>query len=186
MAKTRSPDAERKTLSDNTVSDFEYPRRIVTTSLLLRQNHSTAGESILSPYTTHPFTSPLLSSTTHSHSIVLPDTFTKEDFSERVGYIAQYMIYYDGFLSPEWRNGRRSGLKIRRGVSLVRVRVPSPAPFHMHGRMSKALQLEIRVSCAFDHPVKGEFFERVGAEIAKPHCGHTQYGRGERLNLGLS
>ena len=69
------------------------------------------------------------------------------------------------------------------GRSSLMDRAPSLAAF---GRMSKALQLEIRVSCAFDHPVKGEFFERVGAEIAKPHCGHTQYGRGERLNLGLS
>ena len=45
-----------------------------------------------------------------------------------VRHAAQYVIYYTRFFLPEWRNGRRSGLKIRRGVSLVRVRVPSPAP----------------------------------------------------------
>ena len=45
-----------------------------------------------------------------------------------VSAVAQDVIYYTHSFLPEWRNGRRSGLKIRRGVSLVRVRVPSPAP----------------------------------------------------------
>ena len=52
-----------------------------------------------------------------------------------VSAIVQDVIYYKNSFLPEWRNGRRSGLKIRRGVSLVRVRVPSPAPLFC-GRMA--------------------------------------------------
>ena len=47
-------------------------------------------------------------------------------YSGRAGEVDLCGIIY-AQLMPEWRNGRRSGLKIRRRVSVVRVRVPSPA-----------------------------------------------------------
>ena len=47
-------------------------------------------------------------------------------YSGRAGEVDLCGIIY-AQLMPEWRNGRHSGLKIRRRVSVVRVRVPSPA-----------------------------------------------------------